>query len=140
MDDTGRRLIALEAKVEMLTTMMLGQAGSQQTHHHPTPAIEKLRGLTPKQNAACQLVWLGYSTEAMATMMGATVPTLKVHIKGAMRNLEVKTRAQIAVLMDEVINTTGEDVYRRVTGLPKDWGERPEGYYEITKMIRTKTR
>lgn len=135
MENTIEQSLArIEAKLDVLISASL-----QLTNPQPTDAVKTALSFTPKQHAVIQMVWHNKSTDDMAEAMDVSISTIKVHIRGIMRKTGYKTRAQIAMLADEMMSIPSE-AYRRQSGIPKDWCENMSGYPEITNMLREKVR
>jgi len=134
------KVIGLEAKLELITQMIRGDKQTQTQRQMSVDDCTLMREFTPKQHAVIQMIWQGFSTEAMAEMLMVSEATVKVHIKGVMRRASLKTRAQIAMKAERCMREMSDEEYRRTSGIPKDWCERPDDYKDTTKMLRTKVR
>lgn len=129
------RLARIEAKLDVLI-----QARMQSTIPNQDAGVVKTAlSFTPKQHAVMQMIWRNMSTDEMAEVMTVSVSTIKVHIRGIMRKTGYKTRAQIAMLADELMSIPSE-AYRRQAGIPRDWCESISMYPEITTMLRERVR
>jgi DNA-binding NarL/FixJ family response regulator len=64
----------------------------------PAEARSALAGLTPRQLEVLVLVAEGFSNVEIAHRMQVSVPTVKSHLSGILRKIDVRDRTQLAVL------------------------------------------
>lgn len=135
MERIEERLIRIEAKLDVLLS-------NKQSHATPVKdrsLVKDLLSFTPKQHAAIQMVWANVDTETMAEVLGVSISTIKVHIRGIMRKTGFKSRAQIAMMAEDML---GMDAiaYERGAGIPQDWYVNRDKYETHTKMLQQKVR
>ena len=134
------KIIGMEAQMAMLIQMIGGKPNNDRSTTRGDSDCTLMREFTPKQHAVIQMIWQGFSTEDMANMLEVSEATIKVHIRGVMRRAGIKTRAQIAMKAERCMREMSDEEYKRTSGIPKDWCERPDNYKDTTKMLRTKVR
>lgn len=134
------KIIGMEAQMAMLIQMIGGKQNNDRSTMRGNDDCTLMREFTPKQHAVIQMIWQGFSTEDMANMLEVSEATIKVHIRGVMRRASLKTRAQIAMKAERCMREMSDEEYKRTSGIPKDWCERPDNYKDTTKMLRTKVR
>ena len=136
MDNNLEQCLArIEAKLDVL----IGACVQSKLPSQEGDVVKTALSFTPKQHAVMQMVWHNNSTEYMAEAMDVSISTIKVHIRGIMKKTGYKTRAQIAMLADEMMSIP-EEAYRRQSGIPRDWCENMLAYPEVTNMLREKVR
>ena len=119
--------------------VLIGACVQSKLPQQKEDVVKAALSFTPKQHAVMQMVWHGMSTEDMAEVMGVSVSTIKVHIRGIMKKTGYKTRAQISMLADEMMSIPTE-AYKRQSGIPQDWCQDMSLYPEVTNMLREKVR
>jgi len=135
MERIEERLVRIEAKLDVL----LGNKQSQTTPSKDKSLVKTLLTFTPKQHAVIQMVWANIDTEAMARILEVSTSTIKVHIKGIMRKTGFKSRAQIAMMAEELM-AMDAGAYERGSGIPSDWFINRDSYEAHTKMLQQKVR
>ena len=135
MERIEERLIRIEAKLDVL----LSGKQSQPTPVKDRSLVKELLSFTPKQHAAIQMVWANVDTETMAETLGVSISTIKVHIRGVMRKTGFKSRAQIAMMAEEMLGMDAT-AYERGAGIPQDWYVNRDKYETHTKMLQQKVR
>lgn len=63
---------------------------------------DKVRELTPKQFSVLRLVKQGLTNKDIANHLNVTEATIKAHVSGLFKRLEVKSRTQILVAIDKL--------------------------------------
>ena len=135
MERIEELLIRIEAKLDVL----LSGKQSQTTPEKDRSLVKELLSFTPKQHAAIQMVWANVDTEAMAKILDVSISTIKVHIRGVMRKTGYKSRAQIAMMAEELLGMDA-NAYERGAGIPQDWYVNRDKYGAHTKMLQQKVR
>jgi DNA-binding NarL/FixJ family response regulator len=135
MERIEELLIRIEAKLDVL----LSNKQSQTTPVEDRSIIKDLLSFTPKQHAVIQMVWGNVATEAMADVLGVSISTIKVHIRGVMRKTGYKSRAQIAMMAEEMLGMDAV-AYERGAGIPQDWYVNRDKHETHTKMLQQKVR
>lgn len=135
MTSIEERLIRIEAKLDVL----LGKQHQQPQNQNPPNIMKELLSFTPKQHAVIQMIWGNADTETMADIMKVSISTIKVHIRGIMRKTGFKSRAQIAMMAEELL-AVDASVYLRTAGIPNDWYSNRRNYEDYTSMLREKVR
>ena len=86
-----------------------------------------------------QMLHAGYTNPQIADVLGCQESTVKVHVKAIMDKLGVRTRSQVVLRTQSIMNMD-EQEYQYVTGIPKDW-YLSGGGDEVNALIRqTKAR
>ena len=135
MERIEERLIRIEAKLDVL----LGGKQSQPTLSSDKSLVKTLLTFTPKQHAVIQMVWANVDTDTMAEILAVSTSTIKVHIRGIMRKTGFKSRAQIAMMGEELLGVDAI-AYERSSGIPSDWFVNRINYEAHTKMLQQKVR
>lgn len=135
MERIEERLVRIEAKLDVL----LGNKQSQPTLSGDKSLVKTLLTFTPKQHAVIQMVWANVDTETMAEILEVSSSTIKVHIRGIMRKTGFKSRAQIAMMAEELLEMDA-NAYERGAGIPSDWFVNRDKYETHTKMLQQKVR
>jgi DNA-binding NarL/FixJ family response regulator len=97
--DAVRALARHEAALDPAATRQL-------VHHLSSPAPRPATGrraldrLTERQQDVAQLVAEGLSNEEIAARLFVTLATVKSHLTASMRRLDVRTRTQLAILVN----------------------------------------
>ncbi|MEK9754788.1 MAG: LuxR C-terminal-related transcriptional regulator [Rhodospirillaceae bacterium] len=96
--------------------------------------------LTLKQNVALQAILMGLSNAEVATLFDCADSTAKVHARGVMQKLGVRSRPHVILKVRPLFDVVDEATYQSLMGLPKDWATRPQVFPEATAKVRAKTR
>lgn len=132
MNDNLRLDIArLEAKLDVLISMM--QHGGRAANDDPQDMqptslniaeASLLRRLTIKQHCVAQLVCKGWKNADIGELMGVTENTTKLHVSAIGKKMGVKTRGQIAIAYNDIMNRSSSGEYEAMSGgIPKTWGD-----------------
>ena len=136
--DEKQHIARLEAQIEVLKSLIVDMK-QEQTATTNTPEGSVLaRMFTTKQHATIQMLHVGYSNPQIADKLGCAESTVKVHIKAIMDKLGVRTRQQVVIKTQEIMNLS-DDAYLSITAIPRDWHENG-GTSVVDAQIKTKTR
>jgi len=126
MRDIKFELARMEAKIDILTTLVMGQVGASSATNiqQPTTASEHAlcRSMTIKQHVTLQQLILGRSNKEIAEVINIGENTVKLHVRAVCKKVGCKTRGQAAMIMSEVLDRMDPEEYKRSSGgLPIDW-------------------
>ena len=125
MRDLKFELARIEAKIDILTTLVMRQEGASSANiQQPTTASEHAlcRSMTVKQHVTLQQLILGRSNKEIADVIGIGENTVKLHVRAVCKKVGCKTRGQAAMIMSEVLERMDPTEYQRSSGgLPIDW-------------------
>lgn len=122
----------MDAKLDALMAMVGGGMAMRRLHEEPAAQVAQqmsgggadlfFRQFTAKQNAALQMILRGAENNEIATRLGVSPNTAKVHVRVIAKKLGVNNRVQIAMKAQPYFAEIDDNVYRQVSGgLPKDW-------------------
>ena len=137
MDDSEYRqhISRLEAQIDILKAVIVDmKSESQPTIVGNTDAKQ----FTIKQHATMQMLHAGYTNLQIADVLGCQESTVKVHVKAIMDKLGVRTRSQVVLRTQSIMNMEQQE-YQYVTGIPKDW-YLSGGGEEVDHLIKNKTK
>ena len=135
MERIEELLIRIEAKLDVL----LSGKQTQTTPEKDRSPVKELLPFKPKQPAVIQMVWANVETGVWAKMLEVSTSTIKVHVRGVMRKTGYKSRAQIAMMAEELLGMAA-NAYERGAGIPQDWYVNRDKYGAHTKMLQQKVR
>ena len=133
MEEVVERLVRIEAKLDVLLGAKATVSGKE------TSTAQDLLRFSPKQHAVIQMIWANVQTNDMAELLDVSESTIKVHVRGIMRKTGFKSRAQIAMMADDLLRTDAA-VYLRQAGIPQDWFLNQDTHTKYTAMLREKAR
>jgi DNA-binding CsgD family transcriptional regulator len=146
-NDTLRYDLArLEAKIDIITNLLLTSSGSRQPEAMGTVAaklnaaeLALLRSLTPKQHATSQGLIMGWMNKSIGDVMGIGENTVKLHVRAVCKKIGCKTRGQAAMVLNDIIEKVSDKDYRQLSGgIPTSWArdydfDTPDQYAAIYK-------
>ena len=97
--DGMRALARHEAALDPAATDQLVQYLTD-PQARPAPAVRPLDRLTERQREVAELVAQGLSNEEIASRLFLSLATVKSHLTASMRRLDVRTRTQLAILVN----------------------------------------
>lgn len=133
-----QHIARLEAQIEVLKSVILDMKSESR------PEIvgnTDAKQFTIKQHATMQMLHAGYTNPQIADVLGCRESTVKVHVKAIMDKLGVRTRSQVVLRTQSIMNMD-EQEYQYATGIPKDWyvsggGEEVDHLIKLTKARET---
>jgi DNA-binding CsgD family transcriptional regulator len=132
-----------DAAIERLTTMLTeslntddrgGQAASQASHC--LAWFKNVLGtMTLKQHATLQMLMAHQGNSKISEVIGVKDNASKMYVRALMQKLELRKRAEIAMLANRLMKDIPEDEYSRLSnGLPKNWWrdrQEPDEFYSM---------
>ncbi len=97
--DGVRALARHEAALDPTATSQLVQYLTA-PQDRPAPTVRALDRLTDRQREVAELVAQGMSNEEIARRLFLSLATIKSHLTASMRRLDVRTRTQLAILVN----------------------------------------
>lgn len=131
-----------DAQIEMLMRLINDRPATNSGNSNVaviSTAELLFRRLTLKQNAALQVILSGGGNKTIANILKCSDSTAKVHVRGAMKHLDVNTRSQTFIKAKPLFDALSESAYEELTGLTKNWNENPDSH-DITEVLRNKTK
>lgn len=110
-------LIDVIARVNGPIVALEGQAQSQNDDELLMP----FRSMSPKQNAALQMILRGARNQEIAKRFKVTESTAKVYVAGIMRHVGASTRSEIVSKIKRAFDNANTKDYQGVAGIPHDW-------------------
>ncbi len=77
--------------------------------------------MTIKQSVALQCILEGQPNKRLQEILGTTLSTAKVHVRGVMTKMGASTRSDVCLMAVEWYRVVSDEDYLALAGVPKGW-------------------
>lgn len=105
LKDSPRELFIAQLQQHILGIPALSPSVARRIVEHfrqTAPELEKLSGLTPRESEVLALIGKGFRNKEAAEELGVSLPTVASHIKAIYAKLNLRNRAEAAILAQKL--------------------------------------
>ncbi len=114
-------LVQILARLDAIEKVVAIPSGSVAKSSQEAVLRERLSNLTIKRHAVLTATLGGLSYEQIATLMGCSLTTVKLHLKSALDLLEIPSRSNLLALNKGILDPIPEREYEARYGIGKRW-------------------